>query len=221
MSDALRNHRLFDLGAECADRRRKSEEPLRTNTPCVRMLLGLADCCDQPGVDYDDVECWGWPDGEVDRCVAAGILSPAEPSRYLICRECDEQPLQEVVFVTDKATCNVHAYLPCHEVGPVEVPLKRLQRWEMNFTQMMDAMFAGVISAGGREEVVPGRVWRLGRSRWTGTTWNVFFARGLHRHDAWQVIEQARFSRRSVVFVPSRIPDDPRIESLPIVIPLV
>ena len=38
-SELMRSHRLIDLGAEIACRRRTSEGLFRTNTPCVRRLL--------------------------------------------------------------------------------------------------------------------------------------------------------------------------------------
>jgi hypothetical protein len=84
----------------------------------------------------------------------------------------------------------------------------------------MDVVFADIALSGNRTQLVHERVWRLGKATWGGAARNVYFARGLHRRDAWQVLNEARLTTRSVIFVPVHTPEpDSRIEVLPAVIP--
>jgi predicted RNA-binding Zn-ribbon protein involved in translation (DUF1610 family) len=170
-----------------------------------------------PVFSFDDVS--RWPPGELERCVAAGLLRPGQSATVLTCPECGES--EEVFLLQDSLTKQSHAYVRCGEVGPVEIPGERLRLWELTFTQLMDTVFAGVALTGLREEIVRDRVWRLGKTRWASASRNVYFARGLHRRDTWQVIHQAKLTPRSVVFVPARLPEiDARVDAMPLVIPL-
>jgi len=61
------------------------------------------------------------------------------------------------------------ARAPRGNLGPVRLPFERLKQWEMNYTQLIDALFAEVPLRGSREEVVRDRIWRLGKARcWPG-----------------------------------------------------
>jgi predicted RNA-binding Zn-ribbon protein involved in translation (DUF1610 family) len=165
----------------------------------LRTLLRLADADDRPGVDYDYVERL-WPAGEVDRCVATGLLRPGPPAQRLPCPECGE--LEQVIFIESRATGELLAYLPCGEGGPVPIPGERLKTWQMSFPQFLDAAFAGVRLTGGREELVRDRVWRLGKSAWAGAGWNVYFARGLHYGDARRLPDEEAREGVTAMFVP-------------------
>jgi hypothetical protein len=101
------------------------------------------------------------------------------------------------------------------------VPWEFLQTWDLTFTQFIDVVFAGIPFAGFRDEIVRNRVWCLGKKRWAGASRSVFFARALHRQDAWSVLHQAKLPVRSVVFVPSRMPKaDLQTDPLPPIVPL-
>ena len=170
-----------------------------------------------PIFSFDDVS--PWPAGELERCVAAGLLRPGRSATVLTCPECGES--EEVFLLQDSLTKQSHAYVRCAEVGLVAIAWERLQTWELTFMQLMDAVFAGVTLTGLREEIVRDRVWRLGKTRWAGASRSVYFARGLHRRDTWQVLNQAKLTPRSVVFVPARLPEtDTRVDAMPLVIPL-
>jgi hypothetical protein len=183
----------------------------------LQAVLKSAEGFYPPVFSYDRVE--RWPEGELNRCIAAGLLRPGQPAECVTCRECGETEV--VVLIENSVTKEMCAYTSCLEVGPVQIPMERLTQWEMSYEQLMDVVFASVQLSGSREEIVRDRVWRLGRANWGGASRNVYFARGLQRRDAWQVMNQAKFSERSVVFVPARLPEeDSRIEVLPFVIPL-
>jgi hypothetical protein len=183
----------------------------------LAIVLTSAEGVYPPIFSFDDVS--PWPGGELERCVAAGLLHPGRSATVLTCSECGES--EEVFLLQDSLTKQSHAYVRCAEVGPAEIPGERLRQWGLTFMQLMDAVFAEVTLTGLREEIVHDRVWRLGKTRWAGASRSVYFARGLHRRDTWQVINQAKLTPRSVVFVPARQPEtDTRVDAMPLVIPL-
>ena len=113
-----------------------------------------------PIFSFDDVS--PWPVGELERCVAAGLLRPGRSATVLTCPECGES--EEVFLLQDSSTKQSHAYIRCAEVGLVAIAWERLRTWELTFMQLMDAVFAEVALTGLREEIVHDRVWRWARS---------------------------------------------------------
>jgi len=183
----------------------------------LKHLLAAAERTRRPVFSYDLID--RWLGSAIDRCVATGLLRPSVPAKFVTCRECGEE--EEVIFLENELTKQLEPFTACPEAGPNRIELDELKRWEMSFSQLLDAVFAGVVLSGDRQEVVRERVWRLGKATWGGAARNVYFARGLHRRDAWQVLNEARLTTRSVIFVPVHTPEpDSHIEVLPAVIPL-
>ena len=58
-------------------------------------LLRLADYTTVVEVQFDEVA--GWPAGELDRLLSAGLLRPSEPTHSLVCEECGE--IEDVIQV--------------------------------------------------------------------------------------------------------------------------
>jgi predicted RNA-binding Zn-ribbon protein involved in translation (DUF1610 family) len=169
-----------------------------------------------PIFSCDDVS--RWPAGDLERCIASGLVRPGRSATELSCPGCAESG--EVLVLRDKVTGQSHAYVRCAQCGLAAVPWEFLQTWELTFTQLIDVLFAGIPFAGFRDEIVRNRVWCLGKKRWAGASRSDFFARALHRQDAWQVLHQAKLPVRSVVFVPTRLPNaDARTDPLPTIVP--
>lgn len=170
-----------------------------------------------PTFSFDDVS--RWPAGDLERCIASGLVRPGRSATVLSCPSCGESG--EVLVLRDKVTGKSHAYVRCAQCGLAAAPWEFLQTWELTFTQLIDVVFAGIAFTGVRDEVVRNRVWCLGKRRWAGASRSVFFARALQRQDAWQVLHQAKLPVRSVVFVPTRLPEaDARTDPLPPIVPL-
>src|SRR5262249_40472026 len=71
------------------------------------------------------------------------------------------------------------ALLACRECGLSVVPFDGLRRWAVDLPGFLAALArAGGIS-GKPGEVVPGRLWRVGKARWSGRTREVFLGRDL------------------------------------------
>lgn len=148
----------------------------------------------------------GWPRGSVERCVAAGLLTPTTPTQVACCRECPEGLFQEVVAIENPQTDGVSFYLPCPDCGPYRIPAERLRQWTIAWPDFLQAVFAEAPLAGRRRECVPHRVWYLGQADWNGDIWPTYFARGLWCDDAVEVLKAARVPAHAVVFVPQESP---------------
>jgi len=176
-------------------------------------LLRLADYSTRVELPYDDIA--RWPDGEFDRSLKAGLLTPGQPAHSLVCEECGET--EDVVLMPSIVEPPAVPYLRCGLVGPYRIYAERLQRWQMSIPQLMNAVFGGLDLVGNREEIVRLRLWRLGKARWAGALWTVYFGRALHCRDAWQIINRSAMPARSVLFVPSKaIQADVRVERMPL-----
>ena len=180
-------------------------------------LLRLADYTTVVECQFDEVA--QWPAGELERCLAVGLLSPAEPAQSVVCEECGE--IEEVVLMESVVTPPFAPYVRCALAGAYRIRRERLQRWQMSIHQLIDVVFRGIDLVGIRHELIRMRMWRLGKSRWARTQWNVYLGRALQCRDAWQIINHASLPARSVLFVPSRPPEtDVRIARMPVVIGL-
>jgi hypothetical protein len=76
----------------------------------------------------------------------------------------------------------------------------------MSISRFVEVITEQLQPVGDRAELVPSRVWRLGKVRWNGVARHVYFARGLHRSDARQVLSGCALPNRSVILVPSKLP---------------
>jgi len=148
-----------------------------------------------------------WAPDEVERCLACGLLQPAEPAAEVTCRECGE--VEEVLYLAGDRLVAGQAYTRCALAGPVPVGAERLQRWEVRAERLPDMLLKGVPMRASPEQIVPGRIWFLGKTRWAGALRGVYFGRALHRSDADRVIDRAGLSSQSVLFVPARAPHRP------------
>jgi hypothetical protein len=167
--------------------------------------LAFVDADDEPIVGYDSVVYW--PEQDLQAYISWGLFVSAGRPVSLVCHECPEQSIEDVVYTVDEETGQTQGYLPCYFAGPVRVPDERLQQWRVDLPQLMRMAFAHMDRGGQLEEQIRKRVWRMGKAKWAGTWWTVFFARRLFGRDALKVIREAGFTSRSVVFVPTVTPD--------------
>jgi hypothetical protein len=160
-----------------------------------------------------------WPASELAQYMAAGLLRETATPATAICPDCGERV---DVHWPQRSAEEPRVFLSCGDCGPQSVPASDIACWRLDFTALLDQLVAAVGATGSREETVRGRVWRLGKARLAGATRSVYFARQLARHDAAQVVEDARFLAGAVVLVPKQIPPPYlQIQSLPRLVRLV
>lgn len=189
--------------------------------PMSRLLetvLGLADGMLPTGLDYDHLQALHLSVDDARRLVAAGLLSPGDPPRELICSECGEYT--EVLYLDNEQGESI-PLLPCYEMAAARVAPERLQTWEITLPQICRTVFEPLGLTSAPEELVRDRLWRLGRKTWCGNSWTVYFARALRRRDTPQMFASIRIPARSVVLVLRDLPVEPPEPKTPPILRLV
>ena len=153
--------------------------PLWAHLDCRQMILTA-----------DDVE--EWPAGRLERLLKAGLLREAANARSVVCDACAEGHVEEVQLLESPSGSGFRGYIVCPENGRVRVPLARLRQWEVDLSGLAQALAAALPAAGGHEELVPGRVWLLGKSALGGQSRDAFLVRGAAWSDFRAVLAGAR-----------------------------
>ncbi|MPZ50961.1 MAG: hypothetical protein GEU75_16955 [Dehalococcoidia bacterium] len=157
-------------------------------------------------LDWDEVD--QWPPDFLRMLLKAGALVPIQPATSVICDACAEGHVAEVYFVPSPEGAQDRAYIACLELGPVEVELERLQRWQSRL-EGISALCGITIGAPPARVVQPGRLIDLGVLRLSGLLTRTFLGRGLAWHDAPGLLDEVRSAAgdaESVVLVPSEAP---------------
>jgi len=96
-------------------------------------------------------------------------------------------------------------------MGRVQVPLHRLKQWEFDFTGLAKASAIALGLTKTVEEVVPGRLWSLGRLKTSTGPRPAFLARGLAWENSAAIFvgnTALKPGRRPVLFVAGALPPD-------------
>lgn len=162
-----------------------------------------------------------WPEGDLERWVATGVLRPISPTTSLPCLGCAGEHVGEVVYLTDPGTGTARAYLPCPQCGPSAVSPAALQRWAVEVVPLVELVFTDSVTAVRLTCLHANRLWRVGKSTGPDGSFTVFFGRQLHRADAAEILQRARIPPNSVVFVPLHTPPPSAEPKGPLVLPII
>lgn len=147
-----------------------------------------------------------WPSDIHQRLVGLGFLHPAENAERVLCPECHSH-IEEVLAIPGP-NGSTRFVVPCPEVHRADVPAGALQQWTVDLAAIAAALAKCLSLTGKCTELVPGRLWRLGRTKWQGTSRDVLLARGLQWDDGDAIRGAAVHSRKPILFVPLRRPPD-------------
>jgi hypothetical protein len=141
----------------------------------------------------------GWRSAVEDRLIAAKLLVPTEPASLVWCPECFDH--EEEVVVVPGAGGQTRMFIPCPEHIRVEVRDRDLERWQVIPPWIALTVSTCLGMAGQCVELIPGRLWRLGRTSMCGESRELLLARGLSWLDSGWL--RARIGRavKPVVFV--------------------
>lgn len=168
------------------------------------IIWRLADCED-PILTGDDVR--ELRPEVFDRLRSLGLLRPAETARHVTCDACTGQYVCEVILL-EYPGGHTRSFIRCPECGRIEIPEARLLQWSADFPMLLVA-FATAISASPEAlEVVPGRVWNLGRATLAGRSRPIWATLGLGWVDAGSAVEALPKGRAPVVFFLGQPPED-------------
>lgn len=165
----------------------------------------------RPIIDGQSVRCWE-PDlsGELGRC---DLLSELPPTTCMACTECSESPFRDVIF-TESVNATQRALFSCPNCGLYEVPLADLRRWQLERSTLPQLIRASLALSVRLDEVVPGRLWRLGRYKQNGLNSTVWLGLQSWRRDQRDQLSQTIQTSGSLLLVPARRPTCPLPEGL-------
>lgn len=173
---------------------------------------------------FDGDEVRDRRDAGMDRLVKIGLVRPVENIRCVPCDACAEHHLEEVTYIQSPPGSPVRAYIHCPENGRIAVPLERLKQWAVDFDGLAKAIASGLDLAGQVEDVIPGRLWSLGKATIGRRSRDVFLARGAAWIDApgiFGACERLNASKGALLFVPGEMPpQDAWTGEPPSVVPL-
>jgi len=136
-----------------------------------------------------------------------GVLREAGPATHVVCDGCHDQHVERV-GMTKYPNGQTRFFIPCPENLRVEVPRERLRQWTLDFTPLLAALARALGAQEALAEVVPGRVWNLGRASLAGKSKLIWAARGLAWPDAVQVVAALPQGRSPILFCLGQAHDD-------------
>jgi hypothetical protein len=164
---------------------------------------------DAPDAVYSFDELVRWSPAAAEQLQTWGLLRRAANATAVVCDACGGGHVETVILLESPPGTGPRAYIVCPEAGRVFVPLDRLKRWEVNFGALAELTASALATAGAVEEVVPSRVWLLGKTTLLGRPREFFLARGLTWRDGPTVVSRAQRLQASpcpVVLVAGSIP---------------
>lgn len=173
----------------------------------LRTIWERADI-EKPRFPGDEVNTWD--EGTLELFISAGLVRQIESSGSVVCDACGEHHIEEVTYIESPPGSPIRAYIHCPENGRVHVPLHRLKQWEIDFNSLASSIASTLTLTGSTEEIVPGRIWFLGKATLGESPRELFLTRGLTWIDAQQVLKDSSRlnSAYAVVFVPGVAPPD-------------
>ncbi len=148
----------------------------------------------------------GWPAGVHEWLVDVGLLVRAEDAQRVLCPECHEH--FEEIIASGGPDESARLFVPCPKVLRARVPPEARWQWQVNLDGLVPKLALALGLTGRPAELLPRRVWRLGRTAWQGVRCDVLFTRGLRWEDAPGVRSTILRTQRPIVFVPQNKPDD-------------
>jgi ribosome-associated translation inhibitor RaiA len=148
-----------------------------------------------------------WPASVVERLVGLGLLCPTTSATHVACPECDDGHVEEVV-PREGDDGKVRFFIRCPEALRVEVPEELLRQWTVDLDALAAALAKALTLKGHPKALVPGRLWRLGKTPWQGANREVLFARGLGWPDSSAVACHVGPNGRPIILVADQAPPD-------------
>ncbi|GIW56247.1 MAG: hypothetical protein KatS3mg082_2651 [Nitrospiraceae bacterium] len=118
-----------------------------------------------------------WPRADFEHLVRLGILREGPLAASVVCDACGKMHRADVLWEPSvRDPLGKRAYVQCEDEGPVHVPEFRLRQWVVDGSVIAKSLAAAMSLSGTVEEILAGRVWRLGRRRLAGRFRDVFLS---------------------------------------------
>ncbi|MFN3324994.1 MAG: hypothetical protein ACK5AZ_15975 [Bryobacteraceae bacterium] len=124
---------------------------------------------------FDEVR--EWPRADFEHLVKLGILQEGPLAASVVCDACGKMHRADVLWEPSvRDALGKRAYIRCEDEGPVHVPEFRLRQWVIDGGVMAERLAAAMVLSGTIEQVLAGKVWKLGRRRLAGRFRDVFLS---------------------------------------------
>lgn len=175
-----------------------------TSSDLFQLLLDAIDDVDRV-FDHREISCW--PPGELEALKALGLVRQATGGLHAPCPNCVEGHI-EPVTIRQTPGGTPHYFIYCPASMRVEVTAEMCIGWQVDGDGLAGALSNAMDLRSKPKAIVPGRLWRLGRTPWRQATREVVLATRLHDPDAASVAARLGPGGRAIVFVPRDAPDD-------------
>ncbi|MGB9612042.1 MAG: hypothetical protein ACPL7M_13815 [Bryobacteraceae bacterium] len=139
---------------------------------------------------FDEVREWPWE--HFEHLVELGILREGPLAGSVVCDACGKMHREDVLWEPSvRDPLGKRAYIRCEDEGPVHVPENRLRQWVVDGGVMAERLAAAMALSGTIEEILAGRVWKLGHRRLAGRFRDVFVSMAAAGEQA-KIAEAAR-----------------------------
>jgi len=166
----------------------------------------LLNALDDVGRVFDHDDTSRWPPGELEALEQFGLVRQATGGLHAPCPNCYEAHVEPVTIrqATDGA---LRYFIRCPESMRVEVTAEMCIGWQVDGDGLAKAISAAMDLKSMPKAMVPGRLWRLGRTPWKQATREVVLATRLNDTDATSITAHLGPGGRAIVFVPREAPD--------------
>ncbi len=170
------------------------------------LLQLILTAADDEGRSFDHAEVATWPIGGIDYFCRLGVLRMSSGSLMAPCPNCSDGHI-EPVTIRAGPDGTERFYIWCPESLRTEVEPATCSCWEVDPDGLASLVAEAMNLNGKPKQVVPNRLWRLGRIPWRDTTRQVVFARRLVEADASSIAVHVGIGGRDIVVVPRHVPD--------------
>lgn len=162
---------------------------------------------DNPTAIFATEDLVAMPSEIIPRLTKLGVLRQARTATHVTCDACWDHHVEKVAPIT-YPNGHTRFFITCPENGRVEVPLERLLQWAVDYMPLLQALASALSARDAPTELVPGRVWNVGRAALVGKSKPIWAARGLAWPDAAQVALTLPKGRSPVLFFLGQPADD-------------
>lgn len=132
---------------------------------------------------FVDGEIVTWTGGSFEILAAIGVLREWTTATHAACTACGGEHVEEVILLR-YPDGTVRFFIDCPDHGRIEIEKGRLLQWTISFDPIIESLRKGLCASGDVIEVVPSRLWSIGRSTLAGRSRVVWAGRGMSWPDA-------------------------------------
>ena len=149
-----------------------------------------------------------WP-ATFERLRHSGLLRETELASSVMCYNCGRPHPEEVIYLNEALFGRTRPHIVCPDEGLIEIDIDDMRQWLVDRQTLVRMLAAALEAVGHIEQIVPNRVWSLGRRHLGGRFRDFFFVAGAARPDGPAVMAHAdRIGNVAapVILVPSKPP---------------